>query len=258
MKVAILAGGVGSRLAESTEPIPKPMVEIGGKPLLWHIMKYYAHYGFTEFVVAAGYKSEVIKRYFVDYRMVKHDVRVHITTGEVEILGTANDDEWTLDIIDTGMWTETGGRVKRLAPYLGSGTFMLTFGDGVSDVDLGSLVEFHREQGKVATVTAVRPPPRFGEIQLEEEEVVGFSEKQMESGWINGGYMVLEPGVFDYIAGDHVPLYEEPMQALARDGELAAFLHEGFWQGMDTMREKSLLEELWNDGSAPWASWSRQ
>lgn len=255
MKVAILAGGVGSRLADETVVGPKPMIDVGGHPILWHIMSHYAHYGFTEFVIAAGYKGEQIKSYLAGYHTAQHDVRIHVGTGEVEIHDHDSALGWVVDVVDTGRWTQSGGRVKRLAPFLGDETFMLTFGDGVSDVDLAALVAHHRSEQKLATVTAVRPPPRFGELRLDGDEVTEFSEKPMESGWINGGYMVMEPGVFDYIADDEVPLTPEPMQRLAKDGELTAYRHEGFWQGLDTMRDKVLLEQLWNGGSPPWGVW---
>lgn len=249
-KVVILAGGVGSRLADSTEVIPKPMLRIGEKPLLWHIMQHYATYGCEEFVVAAGYKSEVIKRYFLDYQIMSQDLRLSLGTGDVELMNPQSDCDWIVEIVETGLETETGGRLMRLQSCLDS-TFMLTFGDGLSDVDIGALLEFHRSKGKIATVTAVHPPPRFGELRLDESEVTDFSEKPMQSGWINGGYMVFEPSVFEYLRED-VPLYGPPMEELARDGQLSAYLHDGFWQGVDTIREKTILEELWNSGSAPW------
>ena len=255
MKVAILAGGVGNRLAGDTEVGPKPMVEIGGHPLLWHIMSHYSHYGFNEFVIAVGYQGDHIKRYFADYRSFQNDVRIHVGSGEVEILTNGPAVDWVVDVVETGRWTESGGRVRRLAPHLGDETFMLTFGDGVADVDLGALLSLHRSHERLATVTAVHPPPRFGELRLDGDEVVEFSEKPMESGWINGGYMVMEPGVFEYIEGDDVPIAPEPMARLAKDGELVAYRHDGFWQGMDTMRDKVLLERLWRDGSPPWRIW---
>lgn len=256
MKVAILAGGVGNRLGGDTAPGPKPMVEIGGHPLLWHIMSHYSHYGFGEFVIAVGYRGDVIKRYFADFGLSEHDVRISLASGEVVVHGVPNNRDWVVDVVDTGRWTESGGRVLRLAPYLGEETFMLTFGDAVSDVDLHALLELHRAHGKLATITAVHPPPRFGELRLDESRVTEFSEKPMESGWVNGGFMVLEPGVLDYIDGDEVPLAPEPMERLVKDGELVGYRHEGFWQAMDSMRDKVLLDELWDSGSAPWKVWS--
>ena len=252
MKVAILAGGVGNRLGGETEIGPKPMVEVGGHPLLWHIMSHYAAFGHKDFVIAVGYRGDRIKRYFADFILTEHDVRIHVDTGETSVHGNPVNMDWVVDVIDTGRWTESGGRVKRLTPLLGSETFMLTFGDAVSDVDISALLELHRSQGKLATITVVHPPPRFGELRLDGDQVSEFSEKPMDAGWINGGFMVLEPGILDYIEGDDVPLAPEPMLQLAKDGELAAYRHEGFWQAMDSMRDKVLLEELWNSSSPPW------
>lgn len=256
MRVAILAGGEGSRLAEETEVRPKPMVEVGHRPLLWHIMRLFDHFGHDEFVVALGYKGEQIKRYFSDYHAINHSLKVQLSTGTVESHGDAEIEKWTVDLIETGRWTNTGGRIKRLAPYLGDETFFLTWGDGVADIDLNSLVEYHRSHGKLLTVTAVHPPPRFGQLMLDEDTVMDFSEKPIDSGWINGAFFVCEPGIFDYIEGDSTPFEKEPMQRLAADGELKAYRHEGFWQCMDTLRDKVLLEELWNSGKPPWRVWS--
>lgn len=255
MKVAILAGGVGTRLAEETEVKPKPMVEIGGKPILWHIMQHYAHYGFTEFVIALGYKGDVIKKYMVDYCPLNSNLTVSLRTGRVELNGGYKPD-WVVDLVDTGIPTLTGGRIKRLAPYLGRGTFMLTWGDGVSDVDLHALLAFHRSHGRLATLTAVRPPARFGHLDLDGDRVVEFSEKpQTREGWINGAFFVLEPGVMDYIDGDQTPWEREPLERLAREGQLMAYRHGSFWQCMDTLRDKVLLNELWQTGRAPWRIW---
>ena len=230
MKVAILAGGTGTRLAEETEVRPKPMVEIGGRPILWHILSIYARAGFREFLVACGYKGEWIHEYF----------RGHPSP-------------WSVALVDTGLDTMTGGRVLRLRPHLHDETFLLTYGDGLADLDVRELVEFHRAHGKLATVTAVRPPSRFGALNLEGDAVREFSEKpQAAEGWINGGFFVFEPGVFDYLAGDGTILEREPLERLARDRELMAFRHTGFWQPMDTLREKRILEELWATGRAPW------
>jgi glucose-1-phosphate cytidylyltransferase len=255
MKVGILAGGVGSRLSEETQVKPKPMVEIGGRPILWHIMMHYAHYGFKEFVIALGYKGEVIKRYMVDYCSLNSNLTVNLQDGEVKIHDGYKTD-WTVELVDTGMSTMTGGRIKRLAPYLGSGTFMLTWGDGVSDLNLQDLLAFHRSHGKMATLTAVRPPARFGHIELHGDQVTEFSEKpQTREGWINGAFFVLEPGVFDYIDGDETQWEREPLERLAKEGQLMAYRHASFWQCMDTLRDKVLLEELWQGGHAPWKIW---
>ena len=255
MKVGILAGGVGSRLAEETQIKPKPMVEIGGKPILWHIMKHYSYYGFKEFVIALGYKGEVIKKYMVDYCSINSDLRVNLNNGEVEIRDGDKCD-WLVELIDTGLPTLTGGRIKRLAPYLGNQTFMLTWGDGVSDVDLHDLLRFHRSHGKLATLTAVRPSARFGHLKLNGEKILEFSEKpQTAEGWINGAFFVLEPGVFDYIDGDDTQWEKEPLERLAIDGQLMAYKHTSFWQCMDTLRDKVLLEKLWEQGNSPWRIW---
>ena len=257
MKVAILAGGLGSRLSEETTVKPKPMVEIGNQPILWHIMKYYEHFGFDDFVVALGYKGEAIKRWMVEYSSLAADLTVHLRNGVVEH-HDAEPEDWRVSLIDTGLPTATGGRIKRLASHLADdGTFMLTWGDGVSTVDLHALLEFHRSHGKLATLTAVRPPARFGHVEIEGDFVVEFSEKpQIGEGWINGAFFVCEPGVFDYIEGDDTQFEKEPLENLAKDGELAAFLHHDFWQCMDTVRDRKLLQELWDTGRAPWKVWS--
>jgi glucose-1-phosphate cytidylyltransferase len=259
MKVAILAGGLGSRISEETEIKPKPMVEIGGRPILWHIMKHYAHHGYRDFVIALGYKGEVIKRYMVEYASLHSDLTVDLRAGNVRRNGNGNGaepDDWTVDLIETGQETATGGRIKRLAPHVGEGTFMLTWGDGVSNIDLDSLLAFHRSHGKLATLTAVRPPARFGHLELDGDRIGEFSEKpQIGEGWINGAFFVLEPGVLDYIDGDATQWEREPLERLAKDGQLMAYRHEDFWQCMDTIRDKKLLEELWKDG-APWRTWT--
>jgi glucose-1-phosphate cytidylyltransferase len=256
VKVAILAGGVGTRLAEETDVRPKPMVEIGGRPILWHIMMHYAQAGFDEFVIALGYKGEQIKKYFVDYCAVGGDLTVKMGTGDV-IAHTPHPD-WTVDLVDTGLHTLTGGRIKRLARHLGGERFMLTWGDGVSDVDLHRLLAFHQSHGGLCTVTAVRPPARFGHLQFDGDRVVEFSEKpQTAEGWINGAFFVCEPGVFDYIDGDDTQWEREPMERLARDGQLHAYRHSGFWQCMDTLRDKRLLQDLCDVGDAPWMTWRR-
>jgi glucose-1-phosphate cytidylyltransferase len=255
MKVAILAGGMGSRLAEETEIRPKPMVEIGGYPILWHIMRHFDAHGFNEFAIALGYKGDHIKRFFTDYLSANSSLRVDLSTGSYDLLEAGHDEKWVVDLIDTGRWTNTGGRIKRLAPYLGDETFMLTWGDGVSDVDLGRLVQFHRSHGRIATVTAVHPPARFGQLEMDGDRVSSFSEKPIDQGWINGAFFVLEPAVFDYIDGDDTLFEKEPMERLAGAGQLMAYRHEGFWQCMDTMRDKKLLEDLWADGNPPWKTW---
>ncbi|NJO41195.1 MAG: glucose-1-phosphate cytidylyltransferase [Cyanobacteria bacterium CRU_2_1] len=258
MKVAILAGGVGSRLAEETEVKPKPMVEIGGRPILWHIMMNYSHYGFKDFVIALGYKGEVIKRYMVDYCSLNSNLTVSLRNGNVRTHDGYHLD-WTVDLIDTGVATNTGGRIKRLAPYVDKQTFMLTWGDGVSDVNLYDLLAFHRSHGKLATLTAVRPPARFGHLELDGNQIVEFSEKpQTREGWINGAFFVLEPKVFDYVAGDDTQWEKEPLERLAQDGQLMAYRHTSFWQCMDTLRDKRLLESLWQSDKAPWKIWEEQ
>ncbi|HUJ09601.1 MAG TPA: glucose-1-phosphate cytidylyltransferase [Verrucomicrobiae bacterium] len=256
MKVAILAGGVGTRLVEETQIKPKPMVEIGGRPILWHIMEHYAAYGFNEFVIALGYKGEIIKKYIVDYCHLNSDLAVDLKTRTVKTNGNSQRD-WHVELIDTGQPTLTGGRIKRLQPYLGNQAFMLTWGDGVSDINLANLLEFHRSHGKLATMTAVRPPARFGHLKFNGSgRVKEFSEKlQTAEGWINGAFFVLEPGIFDYIEGDMTAWERAPMEALARDGQLMAYAHTSFWQCMDTLRDKVLLEELWLSGKAPWKTW---
>lgn len=255
MKVAILAGGVGSRLAEETEIKPKPMVEVGGRPILWHILKHYAHYGLNDFVIALGYKGEYIKKYMLDYCHLNGDLKVQFKSGKVDARGTHRPD-WTVDLVDTGVSTLTGGRIKRLAPYIGNETFMLTWGDGVSDVDLNKLLAFHKSHGKLATLTAVRPPARFGHLVFEGDCISQFSEKpQTGEGWINGAFFVLEPQIFDYIDGDDTQWEREPLERLAAEKQLMAYRHTSFWQCMDTLRDKKLLEDLWEHGGAPWKVW---
>ena len=261
MKVAILAGGVGTRLVEETQVKPKPMIEIGGQPIIWHIMKHYAHYGFKEFVIALGYKGEYIKQYMLDACLLNGNLTVNfrdsiVSRNETQLDGGEPPQDWVVELVDTGQNTQTGGRVKRLAPYLGSGTFMLTWGDGVSDVDLHRLLEFHRSHGRLATVTAVRPPARFGKLDIVGDQVVRFSEKpQLEEGWINGAFFVLEPCVLDYIEGDDTQWERAPLERLAQDGQLMAYHHHAFWQCMDTLRDKVFLERLWQEGTPPWKVW---
>lgn len=255
MKVAILAGGSGTRLAEETEVKPKPMVEIGGRPIMWHIFHHYGYYGFNEFVVALGYKGEYIKKYMTDYCALESNMTVDFSSSTIS--QHKNDQrDWKVDLIDTGQGTLTGGRILRLKPYVGAGTFMLTWGDGVSDVNLTELLAFHRKHGKLATMTAVRPPARFGHLEFDGDQVTRFSEKpQTAEGWINGAYFVLEPGIFDYIDGDHTQWELEPLHRLAADGQLMAYRHNSFWQCMDTLRDKIFLQSLWESGKPPWRIW---
>jgi len=257
VKVVILAGGRGARLEEETEVRPKPMVEIGGgMPILWHIMMHYHGYGFSDFVIALGYKGDYIKRWIADYARLASDLTVNTRTGEIVKRANGHLPEWTVDLVDTGLKTQTGGRVKRLRDHVPDETFLLTWGDGVSDIDLDALVRFHRSHGRIATVTAVRPPARFGHLEFDGDEVTSFTEKpQTAEGWINGAYFVLEPGVFDYIADDETHFEREPLQSLAADGELMAYKHESFWQCMDTLRDKRMLERLWETGAPPWKTW---
>ncbi|MFH1674064.1 MAG: glucose-1-phosphate cytidylyltransferase [Pseudomonadota bacterium] len=255
MKVAILAGGHGTRLAEETVVKPKPMVEIGSKPILWHIMKIYAHYGFKDFVIALGYKGEIIKKYIIDYCALSSDLTVDLKSGDIKF-HEGNSVDWRVQLIYTGLHTLTGGRIKRLAPYIGNETFMLTWGDGVSDINIPDLLKFHRSHGKLATLTAVRPPARYGHLEFDGERVMEFSEKpQTGEGWINGAFFVLEPEVFNYIEGDDTQWEKEPLERLAKDGELMAYRHTSFWQCMDTLREKHILENYWRSGNAPWKIW---
>jgi glucose-1-phosphate cytidylyltransferase len=255
LKVAILAGGVGSRLSEETEAKPKPMVEVGGKPILWHIMKHYAKHGLKDFVIALGYKGEYIKKYMLDYATLSADLTLDFGRSQVW-RHNGGPDDWRVDLVDTGLETATGGRIKRLKSHIGNETFMLTWGDGVSNVDLHKLLEFHRSHGKLATVTAVRPPARFGRLELEGDRVSDFSEKpQLGEGWINGAFFALEPAVFDYVDGDSTQWEREPLERLAREGQLMAYRHDSFWQCMDTLRDRKLLEQLWQSGSPPWKTW---
>ena len=252
MKVAILCGGLGTRLREETEVRPKPMVEIGGRPILWHIMRGYAARGFAEFVLALGYRQEAIKRYFLDYYHLSGHLTVALGTGAVGAHQGARED-WTVHLVDTGLGTQTGGRVKRLAHWLREGTFMLTYGDGVSDVNVADVLAFHRRHGKLATVTAVRPPARFGGLVFDGDFVAKFTEKpQSGEGWINGGFLVFEPGVFRYLDGDRCSLESDALERLSADRQLAAYRHDRFWQCMDTLRDKRYLETLWQEGRAPW------
>lgn len=255
MKVVLLAGGLGTRLTEETEIRPKPMVEIGGRPILWHIMKHYAHYGFQEFLVALGYKGEYIKRYFMDYYTLNGSMTLDLATGAVQPQ-VKECENWKLHLLDTGVQTNTGGRLKRLESYLGDETFMITYGDGVSNIDLQKLLEFHKSHGKCVTVSAVRPPARFGGLVIEGDLVANFTEKpQAGEGWINGGFLVMEPQVFKYLTNDSAGLEVELLERLAIDGQLAAYRHYDFWQCMDTLRDKYNLENYWQSGNPPWQVW---
>lgn len=255
MKVIILAGGLGTRLAEETGSVPKPMVEIGGKPILWHIMNIFAAGGIDQFCIACGYKSEVIKEYFHNFDIYHSDLQIDMRNGKIKHINKKSPN-WIVDLIDTGASTMTGGRIKRLKSFVGNETFMMTYGDGVADVDVSKIVEFHKAHGKLATITAVRPPARFGGLEFDGDQIISFREKpQVGEGWINGGFMVLEPEVFDYIEGDETVFEASPLENLSKDGQLMAYKHEGFWQPMDTLREKQLIENLWKSGNAPWKVW---
>lgn len=255
MKAVILAGGMGSRLSEETSLRPKPMLEIGGRPILWHIMKLYAAHGVNDFIICCGYKGYVIKEYFANYFLHMSDVTFDIEHNKMEVHQRFAE-PWRVTLVDTGIATHTGGRIKRVKPYLGDEDFCLTYGDGVADVNIGKLVEFHNKEGKLATVTAVQPPGRFGVLELEGNLIRRFQEKPSGAGsWISAGFFVLSPKVVDYIEGDATPWEKEPMERLAKEGELNAFCHDGFWQSMDTLRDRQYLESLWQSGKAPWQVW---
>lgn len=256
MKVVLLAGGFGTRIAEESHLKPKPMIEIGGRPILWHIMKGYATQGFNDFVICCGYKGEVIKRYFADYFLYHSDVTFDYTNGNTAQIHSNAAEPWRVTLVDTGLNTMTGGRIKRIMPYVENAPFMLTYGDGMANVDVQALLRFHRKQKATATMTVVRPEGRFGVADIEGNQVLSFREKSaLDTGWINGGFMVLEPEVFDYIEGDSTIFEKHPLEALAHERKLAAFQHTGFWQCMDTQRDKNRLEELWGKGAAPWKVW---
>lgn len=257
MKVVLLAGGLGTRISEETVSRPKPMVEIGEKPILWHIMKTYSHYGFNDFVICSGYKGYQIKEYFQNYWLHNADVTFDMRTREIEV-HQETAEPWRVTVVDTGAETMTGGRVRRIQPYVQDETFMLTYGDGVADIDIPALVELHRSSGRAATLTAVQPLGRFGALDVEGDTILSFREKPLGDGdWINGGFMVLEPEVFGRLTDDSTVLEQEPLRGLAADGQLAAYRHSGFWQPMDTLRDKQHLEELWSSGRAPWKVWKR-
>jgi glucose-1-phosphate cytidylyltransferase len=252
VKTIILAGGLGTRLSEYTEAIPKPMVTIGGKPIIWHIMKNYATFGVKDFHLALGYKSEIIKEYFLNYKSINSDSTVDLSSG---IITTHNENklDWKITLTDTGKSSMTGGRVKRLQPFIGNESFLLTYGDGLSNIDIGKLIEFHQSHGKMVTVSAVHPSARFGELDIDGDKVISFEEKpQTSQGWVSGGYFVIEPAFFDFIDGDSSILEREPLERVAELGQLMAYKHYGFWQPMDTKRDRDLLEEMWNSGNPPW------
>lgn len=256
MKVVLLAGGFGTRLSEETDLKPKPMVEIGGKPILWHIMKIYSHYGFNEFVICLGYKGYVIKEYFFNYFRHLSDISINLGTNTTEILNTTCE-PWKISLIETGLHTMTGGRVKRIKPFVNNEPFLLTYGDGVGSVNVKELVDYHQSKKKLITVTAVQPSGRFGAMSINpEDEVDSFLEKPKgDGGWINGGFFVCQPEVFNYIKDDETVFEKEPLESLATDGEMAAYKHSGFWKPMDSLRDKRELETLWNEDKAPWKTW---
>ncbi len=257
MKVVILAGGLGTRLSEETIIKPKPMVEIGGKPILWHIMKIYSHYGFNEFIICLGYKGYMIKEYFANYNLHMSDVTIDIRKNKIETHHNTSE-PWKISLIDTGDSTMTGGRVKQIQKYIGNNRFMLTYGDGVSDLNINKLIQFHENSGTIGTLTATRPARRFGVLEINKNSVTNFLEKpQGEGGYINGGFFVFEPDLFDYLENDTTILERSPLERLAKEGNLSAFKHEGFWYPMDTLRDKMYLEEVWATGKAPWKMWDQ-
>jgi glucose-1-phosphate cytidylyltransferase len=255
MKAVILAGGLGSRLSEETTVRPKPMVEIGGKPILWHIMKIYASHGVDEFIVCLGYKGYVIKEFFANYHLHTSDLSFDLSSGRVQV-HRSNSEPWKVTLVDTGEGTMTGGRLRRVLSYVGDEAFCFTYGDGLADIDITALIAYHRQQSALATVTAVQPPGRFGAVELNGTHVRSFQEKPRGDGaWLNGGFFVLSPGVFSYLDGDATVWEDEPLRRLASEGQLASYRHQGFWQAMDTLRDRSLLEQLWSSGRAPWRVW---
>ena len=256
MKVVLLAGGFGTRISEESYLKPKPMIEIGEKPILWHIMKVYSHYGFNEFIVCAGYKQNVIKEWFANYYLHTSDITFDFSRDNHMTVHNNISEPWKVTIVDTGLNTMTGGRVKRIQNYIGNDTFMLTYGDGVSDVDVKKILDFHRKKGQIGTLTAVQPEGRFGVLDIENDNVQSFREKsKADSGWINAGFMVLEPEIFKYIEGDNTVFEKTPLETLAKEGELNVYKHKGFWQCMDTMKDKEKLETLWAENRAPWKVW---
>lgn len=259
MKVVILAGGFGTRISEESHLKPKPMIEIGGRPILWHIMKEYSYYGFNEFIICAGYKQEVIKEFFANYYLQKSDITFDFSNQNQREVHSNVAEPWKVTIVDTGLNTMTGGRIKRVKDYIGNEPFMLTYGDGVCDVNIADVLEFHKKGGKLATMTAIQPGGRFGTLDIGADNVINrFAEKRKkDGGWINGGYMVLEPEVIDYIEGDDTTFEKEPLERISQEGQLQAYKYDGFWQCMDTMRDKMLLEELLEKDQAPWKVWDK-
>ena len=256
MKVLFLAGGLGTRISEESHLRPKPMIEIGGKPILWHIMKSYAHHGLTDFVVMAGYKGYIIKEYFANYFLHNSDVTFDLRSNEMTVHHN-NAEPWRVTIVDTGEHTQTGGRLRRVKDYVGNEPFCMTYGDGVANIDIKALIKFHESQGKLATLTAVQPPGRFGQLVMTGNQISQFIEKpEGDGGYINGGFFVLSPKVIDYISGDEILWEKGPMEKLAKEGQLSAFKHHGFWRPMDTLRDKTALEEMWQSGKAPWKNWT--
>ena len=256
MKAVILAGGLGTRISEETAVRPKPMVEIGGKPILWHLMKVYSHHGINEFVVCLGYRGYMVKEYFANYFLHMSDVTFDLAENRMEVCHR-HCEPWRVTLIDTGQSTQTGGRLRRVRDYVSDGTFCFTYGDGLANVNIGKLVEFHKEQGRLATVTAVQPPGRFGALDIDAQRITRFQEKPLgDGGWVNGGFFVLEPEAIDTVDSDATSWEKGPLEALAREGQLSAFRHRGFWQPMDTLRDKVKLEELWSEGEAPWKVWN--
>ncbi len=255
MKAVILAGGYGTRISEESHLRPKPMIEIGGKPILWHIMKWYSRFGINEFIICAGYKQDVIKEWFANYFIHTSDITFDFTNGRDIIVHSKHAEPWKVTVVDTGLNTMTGGRIKRVKDYIGSEPFCMTYGDGVSDVDVTKLIEFHNVQRHIATLTGVQPEERFGILDIEDVSIRAFREKnKSDAGWINGGFMVLEPQIFDYLSGDECIFEREPLERLAQEGQLDCYKHEGFWQCMDTLRDKEKLEKLWASGNAPWSA----
>lgn len=256
MKVVLLAGGFGTRISEESHLKPKPMIEIGDKPILWHIMKSYSYYGFNDFIICCGYKGYLIKEYFANYYLHNCDVTFNFSKDNEMTIHTCVSEPWKVTLVDTGLNTMTGGRIKRVKDYINNDTFMLTYGDGVSNINIKELVGFHKQNGRIATLSAIHPEGRFGVLDLQGNQVNAFREKsQNDTGWINAGYMVLEPEIIDYIEGDNISFEREPLEAVAKKGQLVAYKHEGFWQCMDTLRDKEKLESLWSNGQAPWKVW---
>ena len=256
MKAVILAGGFGTRISEESYLKPKPMIEIGGYPILWHILKSLYQQGIDEFIICAGYKQHIIKEYFANYYLHRSDVTFDFTKDEKVTIQDSSSEKWKITVVDTGLNTMTGGRIKRISKFVEDGPFLLTYGDGVSDVNINDLIEFHKSHGKLATITAVHPVGRFGVLKLDGNRISNFSEKtESRTDWINGGFMILDPKVMNYIENDKTTFENEPLNRLSSDGELMAFKHDGFWQCMDTLRDKQKLEELWNSGKAPWKIW---